>query len=199
MCREVSELEYDLLLTVHVERMEAEEITGKYAALLFLNQNKHYPTTKWNRKRYMDLAQLGVGMVFLQFTLSSEPEWDSYHDLVGGKWFLKRYEANAMLHSTYFTDLTLGVKILEPDHPTTAGMKDFTMTDAFYGNIQMAPDVQILLGTDHPDISPTIAWTRRYQNPQIVYLIPGFTEKAYNNKHNRKFLANAIEFARAKE
>ena len=110
MCREVSELEYDLLLTVHVERMEAEEITGKYAALLFLDQNKHYPTTKWNRKRYMDLAQLGVGMVFLQFTLSSEPEWDSYHDLVGGKWFLKRYEANAMLHSTYFYRPDAGCK-----------------------------------------------------------------------------------------
>lgn len=192
MCAEFPGMNCDLVLTAHFERMKADHIAGKYDALLFLNQNKHYPTTRWNRKRYLDLAQLGVGMVFLQFTLSSEPEWEAYHDLVGGKWFLKRYETNTALHSTYFTDLTLDIKVLDRDHPTTEGLRDFTMTDAFYGNIQIAPDVHPLLGSAHPDISPTIAWSHQYQNSRVVYLMPGFTEKAYGNPSYRKFLSNSI-------
>jgi len=54
-----------------MEKMPASEIDQRYGAILFLNQIKHYPTSAKNRKQYMDLANLGVGMVFLHFTLSS--------------------------------------------------------------------------------------------------------------------------------
>ena len=194
MCESLSEMQCDLVLTAHFERMSAKEIDGKYDAILFLNQNKKYTTTAWNRKRYMDLSRLGVGMVFLHFTLSSEPEWDEYHDLVGGKWFLKKFEENVALHSTYFTDLTLNVRVLDSKHPTTEGLGDFTMTDAFYGNIFVAPKVHPLLGCDHPGISKTIAWTHRYQNSKVVYLMPGFTKKAYANPSYKKFLTNSIRY-----
>lgn len=194
MCKELHGMKCDLVLTAHFERMSADEIDKNYDALLFLNQNKKYTTTKWNRKRYLDLTKLGTGMVFLQFTLSSEPEWDEYHDLVGGKWFLKKFEKNEALHSTYFTDLELEVKVLEPDHPTSKGLSDFTLTDAFYGNIYIAPGVQPLLGTTHPEISKTIAWTHKYANSRVVYCMPGFTEKAYSNESYRKFLTNSISY-----
>ena len=58
----------------------------------------------------MDLANLGVGMVVLQSTLSSQPGWDENHDLVDGKWFLKNYEKDPKKHSTYFTVLTFYIK-----------------------------------------------------------------------------------------
>ena len=122
MCMDLQGMKCDLVLTAHFEQYSAKEIDDRYDTLLFLNQNKKYRTEDRNRKRYMDLAQLGTGMVFLHFTLSSEPDWDEYHDLVGGKWFLKKYEKNEALHSTYFTDMTVDVKVLDADHPTTAGL-----------------------------------------------------------------------------
>lgn len=194
MCKGLPGMKCDLVLTAHFERSTAKEIDEKYDAVLFLNQNKKYRTEGRDRKRYMDLAELGTGMIFLHFTLSSEPEWDEYHDLVGGKWFLKKYEKNKALHSTYFTDMTLDVKVLDADHPTTAGLSDFTMTDAFYGNIFIAPDVHPLLGSTHPDVARTIAWTHRYKNSKVVYLMPGFTEKAYSNESFRRFLTNSLQF-----
>ena len=194
MCRNLPGLKCDLVLTAHFEQMKANDINANYDALLFLNQNKKYTTTKWNRKRYMDLAQLGTGMVFLQFTLSSEPEWDEYHDLVGGKWYLKKFEENEELHSTYFTDMTVRVKVVHPDHPTTKGLDDFELTDAFYGNIFISPEVTPLLECEHPDIAKTIAWTHQYKKSKVVYMMPGFTEKAYTNDSYQKFLSSAIKF-----
>ena len=196
MCLNLPGVQCDLVLTAHFERMSAKEIDENYDALLFLNQNKKYRTEDQNRKRYMDLAKLGTGMIFLHFTLSSEPEWDEYHDLIGGKWFLKKYEKNEALHSTYFTNMTLDVKVLDADHPTTAGISDFSLTDAYYGNIFISRGVHSLLGSAHPRIAKTIAWTHRYKNSKVVYLMPGFTEKAYQNPSYRKFITNSIGYVR---
>ena len=114
--------------------------------------------------------------------------------MIGGKWFLKRFEKDERLHSTYFTDMTLDVKVLDVDHPVNGGLSDFTMTDAFYGNIFIAPDVHPLLGTTHPDIAKTIAWTHRYRSSKVVYLMPGFTKEAYQNRSFRRFLMNSIRY-----
>ena len=71
ICEGLKGIEVDLVLTERMEKMPASEIDQRYGAILFLNQIKHYPTSAKNRKQYMDLANLGVGMVFLHFTLSS--------------------------------------------------------------------------------------------------------------------------------
>ncbi|MEM8955349.1 MAG: ThuA domain-containing protein [Verrucomicrobiota bacterium] len=194
MCRSLGDIEVDLVLTSHMQQMTAGEIADKYNAILFLNQNKHYPPAPRHRKQYMDLAALGVGMVFLQFTLSSYPEWDEYHKLIGGKWFLKDYTEDPELHSTYYKDLTLDIQILDRNHPVTKGLEDFTMTDAYYGNIHVAPDVHPLLGTKHPDIASTIAWTHQYKNSKVVYIMPGFTKRAYEHKSYIQLIENALSY-----
>ena len=74
-------------------------------------------------------------MVFLHFTLASRPYWDGYHELIGGKFFLPPIEKDASLHSTYMTEMTVDVRVLNPAHPVTRRMKDFSITDAFYGNV----------------------------------------------------------------
>jgi uncharacterized protein len=194
MCLGLKGIQVDLVLTEHMEKMTAADIDQTYDAILFLNQNKYYPTSDKNRKQYMDLAELGVGMVFLQFTLSSQPEWNEYHDLVGGKWFLKNYTEDPKLHSTYFTDMTLDIKLLDRDHPVTEGLDDFTMNDAYYGNIFMDPTVHPLLGTDHLDIARVIAWTHEYAKSKVVYIMPGFTKGAYQNNSYARLMENALGF-----
>lgn len=194
MCLGLKGIQVDLVLTAHMQAMSAEEIDQRYDAILFLNQNKYYPTSPKNRKQYMTLANRGVGMVFLQFTLSSQPEWDEFHDLVGGKWFLKHYTEDPKLHSTYFTDMTLDIQVLDTDHPVTDDLNDFTMNDAYYGNIFMDPSVHPLLGTEHPDIAPVIAWTHTYANSRVVYIMPGFTKGAYQNKSYIRLIENALGF-----
>ncbi len=49
MCLGLSNAMVDLILKSHMEKMAAMEIHDPYDAILFLNQNKHYPTSAKNR------------------------------------------------------------------------------------------------------------------------------------------------------
>ncbi|GJM62462.1 hypothetical protein PEDI_30140 [Persicobacter diffluens] len=109
--------------------MKVEEIKGKYNALLFLNQNKYYEETKGTKKKYYDLTKEGVGMVFLHFTLSSQPGWQEYHDIIGGKWFLGKYTPDKSKVSTYFTDRTMDLKVEPQDHPVAKGVNGKLLND----------------------------------------------------------------------
>lgn len=199
MCLSLKGIQVDLVLTAHFESLKTAEIEEKYDAILFLNQNKHYPEYERNKMKYMDLTRAGVGMVFLHFTLSSQPEWDEYHDLVGGKWFLKKFTKDESLLSTYFTDLTIEVKVLDKDHPVTEGLEDFKLTDTFYGNIQISSKVHPLLGCDQVEISKTLAWTQVYNNAKLVYIMPGYSKKAYQNASYKHLISNALSYVGSAE
>lgn len=194
MCKNLEGIKADLVLTSHFYRMKTAEIKEKYDAILFLNQNKHYTEYDWNKKKYLNLTKEGIGMVFLHFTLSSQPEWDEFHDLIGGKWFLKNYTKDKKLHSTYLTNTTLNIEVLDTNHPITKGLENFTLKDAYYGNIYRNPAVHPLLGSNHPDISNVIAWTHTYNKSKIVYVMPGFTKEAYQNTSYKKLMSNALTY-----
>jgi type 1 glutamine amidotransferase len=194
MCLNLEGVQVDLVLTAHFNAMKLPEIKEKYDAILFFNQNKYYEESARSKKKYMDLTNEGIGMVFLHFTLSSQPNWDAYHDIVGGKWFLGSHTKDKSKVSTYFMDLTVDIKVLDKKHPITEGLKDFTMTDVFYGNIQMNPEVHSLLGSDNPDLAPSIAWTQKFNNSKIVYIMPGYSKKAYENPSYQKLVANALKY-----
>ena len=194
MCSRLKGVSADLVLTAHFDAMKTESITSNYDAILFLNQNKFYEESKRNKAKYIALTNEGVGMVFLHFTLSSQPNWDQYHDIVGGKWFLRKFTKDKSRVSTYFTDLTVIIKVLDSAHPVTKGIKDFTMTDVFYGNIYMKQGVHALLGSDNTDLAPAIAWAHKYNASKIVYIMPGYSKRAYENSSYKKLVANALRY-----
>ncbi|WP_157961164.1 ThuA domain-containing protein [Lutibacter citreus] len=194
MCSNLDGVNATLVLNSHFYDMKIDEIKEKYDAILFLNQNKHYSEYDWNKKKYIVLTKHGIGMVFLHFTLSSQPEWDEYHDLIGGKWFLKNYTEDEKLHSTYFTDMTLDIEVIDKNHPVTKALENFTLKDAYYGNIYRDPSVHPLLGSNHSDVSSVIAWSHYYNKSKIVYVMPGFTKEAYENTSYKKLITNALYY-----
>lgn len=194
MCSRLKGIKTDLVLTAHFNAMKTESITSTYDAILFLNQNKFYEESKRNKAKYIALTNDGIGMVFLHFTLSSQPNWDQYHDIVGGKWFLRKFTKDKSRVSTYFTDLTVDVKVLDKKHPITKGIKDFTMTDVFYGNIYMKTDVHALLGSENTNLAPALAWVHKYNASKIVYIMPGYSKKAFDNPNYKKLVANALKY-----
>lgn len=193
MCENLDGVKVDLVLDAHFKSMKLDKIKEKYSAILFLNQNKYYEESKRTKEKYVNLTKEGVGMVFLHFTLSSQPNWDQYHEIIGGKWFLGKFTPEKAKRSTYYIDLKVDVKVLDKKHPVTKGIKNFTMTDVFYGNIHMEPEIHPLLGSDNPDLAP-IAWTQKYNNSKVVYIMPGYSKKAFGNASYQKLLSNALKY-----
>ena len=65
ICLGLNDAVVDLVLTSQMENKAATENHNRQDAILFLNQNKDYPTSAKNRKQYTGLANLGAGMVIL--------------------------------------------------------------------------------------------------------------------------------------
>lgn len=161
-----------------------------------MNQNKYYEESGRSKKKYVQLTKEGVGMVFLHFTLSSQPNWDTYHDIVGGKWFLGKYTKDKSKVSTYFMNETVDIKVLDASHPIAKGIQNFTLTDTFYGNFYMKPTVHSVFGTDNPKIGPSVVWTQKINNSNTVYIMPGYTKKAYQDKNYRRLVSNALHYVK---
>ena len=183
----------DFVLTADMQRMKSSAITDKYDALVMMDMVRGKVADE-AKQQFRDLSRSGIGLVFLHFTLASRPYWDEYHEMIGGKFYLPNVEKDSKLHSTYSTDMTVKARVLNPAHPVTNGMKDFSITDAFYGNVAISSSATPLLASGHHKTSASIAWTHVYRSSRVVYLMPGFTKQAYGNAGYKEFVRNSIRF-----
>jgi len=143
------------------------------------------------KESYHRLLEAGKGLVFLHHSLCSYQQWDEYKTIVGGKY---HEEQNSPASSTYQHDANFKVKISQPKHPVTKGIKDFEIQDEVYGNTEVLPEVTPLLTTDHPQSSKIIGWTHQIGNSRIVYIEPGHDKNAYFNPGYQKLVKQAIAF-----
>lgn len=149
-----------------------------------------------DKANYYNLLKLGKGLVFLHHSQCSYQDWSEYKTIVGGKY---HEEQNTPQTSTYQHDVTFTVKISNPRHPVTRGLKDFEILDEVYGNTEVLPSVTPLLTTDHPQSSKTIGWTHQIEKSRIVYIQPGHDKNSYLNPNYRKLVRQAIEYVAAKK
>jgi type 1 glutamine amidotransferase len=176
------------------------------------------------RERLLALLEAGQGMVFLHHAIAGWPAWETYADIVGGRFLYLpgTLRGEARQDSGYRHGVTHEVQVVAP-HPVTEGVPErFTITDELYLYEVFEDDVQPLLVSDyrfeaenfysaaravrdrkmfsnegwtHPPGSRLIGWTRTQGNSRIVYLQCGDDPVAYANPHFRRLLRNAIFWA----
>lgn len=164
-----------------------------YDAIVFYDMPKSI--TEQDKTIYYKLLKLGKGLVFLHHSQCSYQAWEGFKTIVGGKYY---EEKNTPQTSTYQHDVTFTVKISDPKHPVTRGLKDFEILDEVYGNTEVLPGVTPLLTTDHPQSSKTIGWTHQIEKSRIVYIQPGHDKNSYFNPNYQKLVLQAIEFVSGK-
>ena len=165
-----------------------------FDAIVFYDMPK--TIAEQDKANYYKLLKLGEGMVFLHHSQCSYQNWSEYKTIVGGKYHEER---NSPQSSTYQHDVTFTVKITNPHHPVTRGLKDFEILDEVYGNTEVLPSVTPLLTTDHPKSSKTIGWTHQIEKSRIVYIQPGHDKNSYFNPNYQKLVRQAIEYVAAKK
>ena len=96
--------------------------------------------------------------------------------------------------STYLHAQDVTAEIVDHNHPVTRGMDDFIIHDEVYDYIEILPDVNPLIITDHPESCDTLVWTNTYGNSRIVYVQSGHDNNAFSNPHYRQLLRQAINW-----
>jgi len=153
--------------------------------------------TDEEKNAYYRLLKAGKGLLFLHHSICAYQDWPEFESIVGGKYYEKKKD-DQFGASSYQHEVTFNIKLVHPSHPVTKGLKDFTLFDEVYGNLEVLPGVYPLLSTDHPKSNPLIGWTLKKENSKIVFIQPGHDENSYSNTNYRQLIKQAISYITSK-
>jgi type 1 glutamine amidotransferase len=151
-------------------------------------------------KALVALLHRGIGLVALHHNLGAHPQWDEYTKIIGGKYCFGVYQEGDKKFgpSTYEHDQDIKVSVADREHPITRGLADFAIHDEVYNHCYVAPDVHVLLTTNHPKNNPQIAWAHEYGKSRVFYFQLGHDSQAWKNPAYPEILARGIRWAAGK-
>lgn len=153
--------------------------------------------TPEQQQAFLELMKTsGIGLLSLHHNLGAHPEWDEYRSIIGGKFIFKpcQIDGRSYSKSGWAHGQDLKVTVVDRDHPITQGVEDFVIHDEVYNGYYVAPDVKMLLRTDHPKNDPSLAWVREFGRSRVFYLQLGHDSKAWAHPAFRKILLQGIRW-----
>lgn len=183
----------------HVVQPRAQEWFGAAKASAYdtiVLYDMWTPITPQAQTDLLARVREGKGLLATHHALCNYRDWPDYGRLIGGKYHFQKWTENGVEKpaSSYKHDVQFKVKVVDPTHPVTRGVKDFEIHDETYLGFEVKPDVTPLLTTDDPTSTPTIAWARQEEKGRVVYLELGHDRKAYANPAYQQVLAQAIQW-----
>ncbi len=145
---------------------------------------------------FLALLKRGKGLVVMHHAIASGQKWPEYEKIIGAKYYLEPTKVNGVekKRSAYQHDVVFKVQVPNPQHPVTAGMKEFEIHDETYKWFDVDPGVTPLLTSQHPESGPTIGWAKTYEKSRVVYIQLGHDHFAYENPAFRQVVKQAIRW-----
>jgi len=156
--------------------------------------------TPEQQKAFVALLGEGIGVVSLHHNMGAHRDWDEFRKIIGGKFIFQPCEIDGQQYakSGWSHGEDLEVTVADKEHPITRGLKDFKIHDETYNNYYTAPDVKVLLKTDHPKNDPELAWVKDYGKSRVFYFMLGHDAVAWKNPMYPEILARGIRWAAGK-
>ena len=170
------------------------ENRSKYDVLVFYHMWQKI--TKEQSEVFSDCIKQGKPVVALHHSICAFDDWPEYFNIIGGKYFHKptTIYGKAYPVSSYIHDIHFNVKISNPKHPVTKGLKDFEIFDETYKDYYVETGVTPLLTTLESTSAPIIGWTKKYGNARVVTLQSGHDVPTFENPDFRKLLKQSVEW-----
>lgn len=185
---------YDKIEQPKANELIASPAVNKYDALVFYDMNDSITASQ--KQAYLQLLQKGKAMIFLHHALVSYQNWDTFQQIIGGKYYAKATLVDGdTLKSSYQHDVVIPVKIENRAHPVTTGLSDFEIFDEVYGNFGIQPTIRPLLSTTHPGSSKYIAWTNPFGRSEVLFIQLGHGPEAFGNPNYRQLLRQGIAWS----
>ncbi|MBU4398961.1 MAG: ThuA domain-containing protein, partial [Planctomycetes bacterium] len=123
-------------------------------------------------------------------------EWEEFRKIIGGIHIPREFTVDGKKYgpSGSTDDQDIRVTVADRRHPITKGINDFSIHDETYHKYYTAPDVKVLLTTDHPKNEPPLAWVKQYGKSRVFYFMLGHGPSAWQNPNYPRILANGIRW-----
>jgi len=165
-----------------------QDIRSKYDVLVFYDFTRDLDEKC--RQNLRAFVESGKGIVVLHHGILNFQKWPWwYEEVVGGLYRLERQ--GDIPNST--------VKFGEEhwisaagEHPITAGLTPFHVTDETYHGLYISPKITPLLLTDNPTSDRTVAWIGPSSSSKVVFIQLGHDHSPFRHPSYRALVHNSI-------
>ncbi len=165
-----------------------QNIVPKYDVLLLYDMSQDLDDK--GRENLRAFVESGKGLVVLHHAVADYQAWPWWSkEVVGGRYLVQK-EGDTP-GSTYKHDEELRVFPVT-EHPITAGLGPFNLTDETYKGMWISPAAKVLLKTDNPTSDGPVAWISPYDKSRVVCVQLGHDSKAHRNPAFREIIRRSI-------
>jgi len=171
---------------------DAGKVRADYDAVVFYHMHKEGPTDggpwyagKW-KTTLQTLGQSDQGIVLLHHAILAFENWPTWRQIAG---------VDPHSFTAFDFGQTIPIHVADADHPITAGLSDWQITDETYTMGDADDDGHVLLTTDHPKSLRTLAWTRQFGRARVFCLQLGHDGRAYADESFRTVVRRGILWA----
>ncbi len=142
----------------------------KYDAIIVAadRRDDEFKFTPGQQEAIFDFVRSGHGYVSIHAADNAASDWlPPWREMLGGVF------SHAGLPDGKVQKGTYTVKIADTASPITQGLKDFTLKDELYYQLQMQPDVQPLATVEYQGAQWPVAWTRTFGKGRVFHTVLG--------------------------
>jgi type 1 glutamine amidotransferase len=171
-----------------------KDLRGKYDVVIMYDFTRDIDEAC--KQNLRDFVESGKGIVVLHHALLNYQKWPWwYEEVVGGRYRLERQ--GDIPSSTVKNDQEIFVTPVG-EHPVTAGIGPFHITDEAYKRMWISDRVRPLLTTDNPTSDSSLAWIGPYEKSRVVAIQLGHGHSAFGHPSYRALVHNAVLWAAGK-
>jgi len=157
------------------------------AFLIFSTKLAELPTQA--QENLLNYVKSGKGFFVQHLASASFPKWEEFGKLCGRKW--------VMGTSGHGPRAEFQAKVVDKQHPITAGLSDFAVDDELYAKLQGDEKIQVLVTADSDWSKKTepLVFIQNYGKGRVIYNAFGHDRKALMTPNVQKIIARGTEWA----
>jgi type 1 glutamine amidotransferase len=166
------------------------DLRNSYDVLVLYDSIQQEQLPEPHRQHLRDFVESGKGVVVLHHAIVDFQDWPWWwKEVVGGRYVAK---ADPPLPASQYLHDVEETATPSPSHPISKGLPPMRLFDETYKQVWHAPDVTVLLTTDHPTSDRDIAWVSPYAKSRVVFIQPGHGRETCEMPWYRQFVQRAV-------
>jgi type 1 glutamine amidotransferase len=170
--------------------LESEAALKQYDVIVFTICSRRISEISGQaQENLLNYVKDGKGFFVQHLATASFPKWEEFGKLCGRKW--------VMGTSGHGPRSVFEAKVVDKEHPITAGLSNFETDDELYAKLQGTGDIHVLVEADSDwskKIEPLV-FTLSYGKGRVVQNAFGHDRKALMTPSVQKIITRGVEWA----
>ena len=170
--------------------LESQNALKAYDVIVFtICSRRIAEVSEQAQQNLLNFVKDGKGFFVQHLATASFPQWEEFGKLCGRKWVMKT--------SGHGPRSVFEAKVVDKEHPITAGLSDFETDDELYSKLQGTGDIHVLVQADSPWSKRTepLVFTLPYGKGRVVQNAFGHDRKALMTPNVQKIITRGVEWA----